>query len=190
MKERELGYYDESLSIQEALSVYFLRYHFADGGYNDRYFRIKIGPLFIPFPNTQARLEGVKMHDIHHLLTGYTALWKGEVELAGWELASGCGRYYMAWFFNLGSFFIGLFTFPRALFRAFLQGRRVKSNLYNGYVYAQRLLQRTVGELRQELDVNSHAPVRFVDFVIFLSYSLIVLIPAIMLVALICISRG
>jgi len=33
------------------------------------------------------------LHDVHHLVTGYDTSFRGELELAAWELASpGCAR--------------------------------------------------------------------------------------------------
>jgi hypothetical protein len=145
--------YSSDLKIKDALQIYFANYHFTDGGYNDKYFRIKIGPLFIPIPNTQARVDAVKFHDIHHILTEYTALWKGEVEIAAWELSSGCGKFYVAWALNSGSFALGLLLYPRALFKAFKKARTIKSNLYKGYTYGESLLNKTVGELREEFGI-------------------------------------
>lgn len=135
-------------TLREALQRYFAQYHFADGGYTERWFRIKLGPLFIPLPNIPARVRAVKVHDVHHVLTGYRADWKGEVEIGAWELASGCGRYWVAWLLNAGSFTIGLVLYPRALWRAFREGRRVGMNLYHGVPYNDALLDSRVSGLR------------------------------------------
>jgi hypothetical protein len=87
-------------------------------------------------------------------LTEYTALWKGEVEIGGWEIASGCGNLIIAWILNFGSFSIGLFIYPKSLFKAFMHGRNAKTNLYYNYSYDKKLLSRTVGELRKELEIT------------------------------------
>lgn len=142
--------YPDHMPVRDALQDYFGRYHFKDGGYTDRWFRIKLGPLMIPLPNIPARVEAVKIHDLHHLITGYTAFWKGEVEIAGWELGGGCGRYWVAWLLNAGSFTVGIFLFPRALLRAFKAGRAVPNNLYHDARY-EALLNGTVGELRARI---------------------------------------
>jgi hypothetical protein len=49
----------------------------------------------------------------------------------------------------MGSFIVGLFLFPRSLWRALKLGRRVPNNLYHGITYNDALLDRTVGELRR-----------------------------------------
>lgn len=107
--------YPDHLKIKDALQLYFSKYHFVNGGYDLKWFRIKLGPVFIPLPNTKARVDAVKFHDIHHLLTEYPATLKGEAEIGGWEIASGCGKYYAAWVLNFGSLLYGVFFF-RELF--------------------------------------------------------------------------
>ena len=104
--------YDDSLKINEALQIYFDRYHFKNGGYDLKWFTIKMGPVYLPLPNFKSRVDAVKIHDIHHLVTGYEANMKGEVEIGAWEIASGCERYTAAWLLNFGSFF---YVFSSAL---------------------------------------------------------------------------
>ncbi len=178
--------YSNEMKIEDALQLYFAKYHFADGGYNDKYFKIKIGPILIPFPNTKSRLEAVKFHDIHHLLTEYSALWKGEVEIGAWEIASGCGKHFVAWFLNFGSFSIGVFIYPKALFKAFMMGRRVKTNLYNKHEYGEALLNRTIGELRNELEIGKIKENNLFDYVYFIFWVLPVFIGILAIVFLIC----
>src|SRR6185436_2766095 len=122
------GYAADHLVLRDALQLYFSQYHFKDGGYADRWFKIKFGPVFIPLPNIKARVDAVKIHDIHHIMNEYPATWKGEAEIGAWELAGGCGRFWVGWILNAGSFFIGLFFFPKATFNAFLKGRRCTRN--------------------------------------------------------------
>src|SRR6185295_3572838 len=140
--------YSDNLKIKDALDLYFSKYHFENGGYHLKWFRIKVGSVFIPLPNIKARVDAVKFHDVHHLLTEYPATLKGEAEIGAWEIASGCGKYYVAWVLNFGSLTYGLFFFPKSLFTAFLNGRKCKTNLYHNIRYDENLLNRTVGELR------------------------------------------
>ena len=162
--------------IAETLQSYFAKYHFADGGYKDSHFRIKIGPLFIPIPNTEARIRAVKIHDIHHILTEYTAFWKGEIEIGAWEIASGCGKHYVAWILNFGSFTVGLFLYPRALFKAFMKGKTATTNLYHGYEYDTKLLQKSVGELRKEIGMDQIIKNKTRDYFHFLGWAFIAML--------------
>jgi hypothetical protein len=166
--------YSDSLKVRDALQLYFLKYHFENGGYNLKWFKIKIGFLYIPLPNTKARIAAVKIHDIHHLVTEYEATLKGEAEIAGWEIASGCEKYSIAWLLNSGSFFYGLFFFPRFLFRAFLRGRRCATNLYYHTSYNEILLNKTLGELRSVIEPASHTN-SLKDYFLFSCYSFVIL---------------
>ncbi|MEJ7671738.1 MAG: hypothetical protein WKF59_03300 [Chitinophagaceae bacterium] len=102
--------FNNELILKDALQLYFSKYHFENGGYHLKWFKIKVGPIYIPLPNTKARIDAVKIHDIHHILTEYKATLKGEAEIGAWELAWGCGKYYVAWILNMGSFFM-VFSF-------------------------------------------------------------------------------
>ncbi len=178
--------YSDSMKIEEALQLYFTKYHFADGGYHDKYFKIKIGFFLLPIPNIKSRVIAVKFHDIHHILTEYTALWKGEVEISAWEIASGCGKHFVAWFLNFGSFSIGLFLYPKALFGAFMRGRNVKTNLYENYMYDNLLLNRTVGQLRNEMEIGRIKKNNLLDYLYFSFWISLVFITILSSIFLIC----
>lgn len=143
--------YGDALSVREARALYFARAGFgADGGYGEAWVKLKArGRVVFAFPNTEARIRSVRLHDIHHVLTGYDTSWIGEAEIGAWELASGCGRHLPAWILNLGAVAIGMLIAPRRTLRAFARGRR-SGNLY-AREFDEALLERTVGELRGEL---------------------------------------
>jgi hypothetical protein len=113
-------------------------------------------PFSFKFPNTAARVRAVKLHDLHHVLTEYDTSWTGETEIGAWEIASGCGRHYPAWLLNLGALAIGLVITPRKIYRAFIRGRH-SANLYKS-VFREELLDRNVGEMREELSIRSEVP--------------------------------
>jgi hypothetical protein len=121
--------YAGDLSIGEARARYFAVNGLGDGGYQDRWVKLKLGPLRLWMPNTKARVAAVRYHDIHHVLTGYDTTWLGEAEIAAWEISSGCARHYAAWFLNLAAMAIGLALDFRSVGRAFWRGRR-SVNLY------------------------------------------------------------
>jgi len=167
--------YSNDLKTKDALRLYFSKYHFKDGGYNLKWFRIKLGPLYIPMPNIKSRVDAVRIHDIHHLVTEYNADWKGEVEIGAWEIASGCEKYSVAWLLNLGSFFVGMIIYPRSLLRAFLRGRRCATNLYYNTPYNDLLLNKTLGELRQKIEIESPKSISYKDYLSFALWCLIAL---------------
>lgn len=141
--------YDDALNVREARQRYFAENRLVDGGYRARWVRLQAGPLALYFPNTRARVRALRFHDIHHLLTGYDTTWTGESEIAAWEIASGCARHYAAWLLNLSALAIGLTINPRAVFCAFVRGRRT-ANLYTA-AFDDSLLSATVGSLRHRL---------------------------------------
>jgi hypothetical protein len=142
--------YEDTVSVRVARADYFQRAGFApDGGYSDRWVKLKFGPFRLAFPNTAARVRAVKLHDIHHLLTEYDTTWTGEAEIAAWELASGCARHYAAWVLNLAAMAIGLVIAPKRTLNAFARGRR-SGNLYRT-PFTETLLDKSVGDLRREL---------------------------------------
>jgi len=161
--------YDDSLILKDALQIYFSRHHFPNGGYEKKFFNIKIGKLKIPFPNTEGRKKAVKFHDIHHVLTEYDADWPGEVEIGGWEIGSGCGKHYIAWFLNFGSFTWGVFSYPQKLFKAFMHGRNTKTNFYYDTIYNDQLLNSRIGELRKKLHFQFDRRNTLIDYVYFFS---------------------
>jgi hypothetical protein len=166
---------DDNILVKDALQNYFSQYHFKDGGYTDKWFKIKAGPFFLPFPNIKARVDAVKIHDVNHLITGYKANYRGEAQIGGWELASGCGKYFMAWILNFGSFIIGMIAFPRALLTAFLSGRRQKMSLYRHFEYNSQLLNMPLGDLRRLLSNNAKRKNSVWDYLLFLAWCLAVI---------------
>lgn len=171
--------YADELKIKDALQLYFSKYHFENGGYDKKWFRIKLGPVFIPLPNTKDRIAAVKIHDIHHLLTEYPATLKGEAEIGAWEIASGCGKYYVAWILNLGSLGYGLIFFPKAVYRAFMNGVRARTNMYY-QPYDEPLLNTTVGELRIVTGLRDQVPAKPSQYIYFALWCLITFIATIL----------
>src|SRR5713101_6530712 len=147
--------YAPDLSLREGREQYFRHAGFDDGGYSERWVRLKAGPITFRFPNTAARVRSVKLHDLHHVLTEYETDWTGEAEIAAWEIASGCARHYPAWVLNFGALAVGLLIAPRRTFQAFVRGRHSR-NLYRTQ-FDESLLDRTVGELRAELGIGSES---------------------------------
>ena len=96
-------------------------------------------------------MRAVKLHDLHHVLTGYPTSWTGEGEIGAWELASGCRNHWAAWYLNFSAALIGLLIAPRRVLSAFRRGRRER-NLYGGEL-SDALLEETVGAARARLGI-------------------------------------
>jgi hypothetical protein len=153
-----MKYHDEE-EVRVARARYFQHNKFGErGGYDERWVKLKIGPIPFWFPNTTARVRAVRLHDLHHLVTGYDTTWTGEAEIAAWEIAGGCGRHLAAWVLNLDAFAIGLGLAPRFVFQAFLRGCRTR-NLY-AREFEDAWLDRRVGDLRADLHLADSTPRR------------------------------
>jgi ubiquinone biosynthesis protein Coq4 len=140
--------------VREARARYFAENGLGEGGYDDRFVVLRVAGLpLLVFPNTKQRVRSVRFHDVHHVLTGYGTSWRGEGEIAAWELASGCHDHWAAWWLNFWAALIGLFLAPRAGARAFRRGRASR-NLYDRE-WDDALLERGVGELRRELGLDA-----------------------------------
>ena len=144
-----------SVTVREARARYFAENGFDERGYADRWVRLQAGPVPIYFPNTAARVRSIRVHDVHHVVTGYATTWTGEAEIGAWEIASGCADHAAAWVLNLMAMPIGLAIAPAATFRAFGRGRH-SANLYRR-VIDDALLDRPVAALAHELHLNESA---------------------------------
>jgi hypothetical protein len=137
------------MTVREARALYFAQNGLSEAGYSDRWVKLRAGPLPLAFPNTRARVRAVKLHDLHHVATGYDTTWRGEAEIGAWELAAGCGHHLPAWVLNLGAVVVGLLIAPGRTLRAWRRGRRSRT-LYAGE-FDPSLLDMTVPELRARL---------------------------------------
>lgn len=142
--------------MREARAAYFRDNRLGeDGGYSSRWVRVQLGPVPFVFPNWPARVRAVRLHDLHHILTGYRTTNVGEFEISAWEIASGCKDYWAAWFLNLSGMIAGLYRCPRACFRAFVRGQH-SDNFYGRD--PETLLDLTVGEARAVMGVPAAPP--------------------------------
>jgi hypothetical protein len=146
--------YDPEMTLRDARVRYFELSGFGeDGGYEDRWIKVKVWRIPIWLPNTQGRVRAVKLHDLHHILTEYPTTWRGEAEISSWEVASGgLRRYYAGWLLDLMNVAQGLVVNPRGVFRAVVRGRRSR-NLF-GETFGDEMLARRVGEMRRELNLH------------------------------------
>jgi len=143
---------DATRTVREARDQYFRENGLSEAGYSRRWVKLKMGPIPIAFPNTAARRRAVPLHDLHHMATGYATTWTGEAEIAAWELAAGCGRYWVAWTLDIGAALVGLLIAPRRTWRAFRRGRRCRS-LYRA-TFSDGLLDMSVAELCARLGTD------------------------------------
>jgi len=158
-------------TLEDARRRFFAESGFPpDGGYDDAWAHAQFGPVPYSVPNPPMRAEALRVHDLHHPLTGYRADWRGEAEISAWELGSGGGgRYVYAWFIALFGLFTGLLGAPRATWRAFVAGRSA-DNLYRDSA-PRRRLPHSVDAMRRELGIGRSGRARPRDGLAFLGWS-------------------
>jgi hypothetical protein len=145
-------------TMADARSRYYEVNEFgADGGDSLTWVPIQFLGLTFYIPNTAGRRRAVRIHDLHHIVTGYETNMRGETEIAAWELASGCWRWPAAFVLNLGALGLGAVLAPRRIARAWARGRKTR-NLYGERGGIDHLLPRTVDETRAALGLDNPAP--------------------------------
>jgi hypothetical protein len=149
---------NDTLTMGEARARYYDVNGFgADGGDSLEWVPIKMFGLTFYIPNTEGRRRAVRIHDLHHVLTGYQTDLRGESEIAAWELATGCRQWPAAFVLNLGAMGMGAAIAPLRIARAWARGRRTR-NLYGHRNGVDPVLARPVGEVRAELGLEAPPP--------------------------------
>jgi hypothetical protein len=134
----------------------------ADGGDSLEWVPLKVLGFTLKIPNTDGRRRAVRIHDLHHIVTGYQTDLRGEAEIGAWELASGCLRWPAATILNLFALAIGMLLAPVRMVRAWARGRQTR-NLYSEDG-VEHLLPREVDEVRASLGLaGTHPRVRVRD---------------------------
>jgi hypothetical protein len=157
--------YDDASTVRAARELYFAANGFGADSYAQKWAPVKLGPLEFVIPNTPQRVRSLRLHDLHHIVTGYPTTLEGEALIGAWELGSNCRDHWAAWLLNASAASFGLVLAPRALWRAFVRGRRSR-NLY-GCAWDEAVLDKTVGELRRDLGVEGRHAARAADVPLF-----------------------
>jgi hypothetical protein len=85
---------------------------------------------------------------VNHVLTGYNTVFSdGEMSIAAFEVAAGCGWSWVAWFLNISLMVVGIVVRPRLIYRGFMRGRR-SGSIYHRTEDRATLARMTVGEVR------------------------------------------
>lgn len=105
-------------------------------------------------PNTPHHQWAIRLHDLHHVATGYGTDHTGEAEISAWELRHGLralGPYVGA--IVLGGALLGLLVAPVRTLRAWRASSGRGSLFQRDDLDYESLLALSVGELRAILDV-------------------------------------
>lgn len=138
--------------VKDALAQYFAINGFTTAAYTAPTVEIPIGPVTIPLPNTDGRKKVVKLHDLHHVATGYGTDLTGEAEIGAWELRAGCVGL-AAYVYNGMAVAMGLLISPIRTTQAFRDARG-STTLYRLGLDYESALALDVAELRRRLSVK------------------------------------
>jgi hypothetical protein len=164
--------YSPELTLRDARERYFALNNFGkDGGYEDRWVKVKVGVFPLWFPNIPSRKRAVRHHDLHHILTEYETTWRGEAEIGAWEVATGGSCAAVGWLLDLLGFAVGLVINTRGVYRAFVRGRH-SANLFRAN-FDDVLLAQQVGATRRELRLDGGVRATVNDKAAFVAWSLV-----------------
>lgn len=149
----------EHRTPNEILPEFYETYNLPpDGGQSESHVTVELtDKIHVYIPNFDARRKAVLRHDVHHIITGYPSIMKGEAEISAWEIASGCLNYWAAFLLDSQGLLIGVFLYPRVTFNAFKRGRRTR-NLYQDKMSEEAFLNTSVRELKSHLGLDNATP--------------------------------
>ena len=116
-------------SVNARLQQFYRFHNYGEnGGAENRIAFLHLGPVNIPFPNSRQRRAFLYIHDIDHLVTGYSTSWCGEACLAAWEMRtrSWDGKITL-WLLVSTAIAWGLIICPRGVIAGWRLGSRTRS---------------------------------------------------------------
>ena len=144
--------YPSEWSVRQALEAYLSENGFSTAEYDSSVVKVTFWSITFPLPNPPSRQIAVRLHDLHHVVTGYGTDPVGEAEISAWELRRGVKIFSLfVQTIVIGGVFLGLLHSPRktlAAWRAGYHPHKVPLQAATMENY-HRLLELSVGELRE-----------------------------------------
>jgi len=141
------------MRVREARDAYLAENGFTLEAYDSPTTSGSFLGIKIAVPNPPAHRRAIRLHDLHHVATGFGTDHAGESEISVWQARRGLramGMYVTA--IVMGNVLVGAVLAPRRTLAA-LQGHSPRGSLFGMTVDYESLLDRTVGELRELLDL-------------------------------------
>jgi hypothetical protein len=159
-----------SMLVRDALEHYLAENGFTREGYTEKRSEGSLLGLKLSVPNPPSHQRALRLHDLHHVATGFGTDHAGEAEISVWQARRGLrtGGHYVAAII-LANVVIGLLAAPRRTIAA-LWLQSSGGSLFDEQTPYEQLLALTLGELRELLriplaglssevrGVHAHAP--------------------------------
>ena len=149
--------YPADWTVRRALEVYLTENGFSAAEYDASVVKVTFWSITFPLPNPPSRQMAVRLHDLHHVVTGYGTDPVGEAEISAWELRRGIGIFGLfVQLIVIGGVILGMLHSPLKTFRAWRAGYHPKRVPLQEATLAnyERLLDLSVGELRDVYGVE------------------------------------
>lgn len=138
-------------TLRTARQAFFAEQNIPEGTYEEAWARLDFFGLPFYIPNNETRARSLRVHDLHHILTGYATDFPGEAEISAWELATGCRDHYVAWVLNTVAVVMGMFVVPGRVIAAWRRGCRSRNLYHLEDGEFDRVLEAGVGATRREM---------------------------------------
>jgi hypothetical protein len=142
-------------SVERGRDAYLAENGFGVETYTAKYTPASFMGIPLSIPNTKRHQWAIRLHDLHHVATGYGTDMAGEAEISAWEARRGVrslGLYVGAIVVSLALF--GLVFAPRRTIAAWrTSGSSARSLFGRDDLDYDALLRMSVAELRAELHV-------------------------------------
>jgi hypothetical protein len=139
-------------SVQAGRDAYLAENGFTLEGYTAPRTEASILRFRFSVPNTPRHQWAIRLHDLHHIATGYGTDHAGEAEISAWEARHGLralGLYVGA--IVVSGALLGLLIAPQRTLRAWRAGRAPGSLFQRHDLDYEALLGMSIGELRAVL---------------------------------------
>jgi len=142
-----------SASVLDARDAYLSENGFTAAAYEAAWVEVSLFGMSFRTPSTVSRRRALKLHDLHHVVTGFGTDLAGEAEISAWELRRGLGGlgFYVG-VIIVSVALLGLFIAPRQTLRAWRASASTWS-LFQVERDYEEIVRMSVGELRRELGV-------------------------------------
>jgi hypothetical protein len=142
-----------TMRVRDGLNVYLAENGFTTKSYDGSTTEGSFLGWKFAVPNPPSHQRAIRLHDLHHVATGFGTDLVGEGEISAWQARRGlrgAGTYVAAIVF--GNALLGIVFAPRRTTLA-LRGPHAGGSLFSASIDYPSLLDRTVGELREMLAI-------------------------------------